>query len=274
MKSISLQEFSFESPQVNRRGEIIETQARRAYQYAESLGSGIQLIMVAIPGGSFRMGSLLHSFPEERPPHWVVLPAFFLAQHPVTQSEWLSVMGKLPPCRFPGAHLPVDNLSYQDTQNFCHRLSQTTGKPYRLPSEAEWEYACCAGTVTPYSTGETITTGMANYCGEHVYLDEPRGLYRHITTPPGSFPPNSFGLEDMHGNLWEICADSWHPDYEGAPSGVEPWENGGEAGFCVARGGSWHEPPENCRSSVRLRTLKSERDDFYGFRPALSGDTP
>jgi formylglycine-generating enzyme required for sulfatase activity len=124
--------------------------------------------------------------------------------------------------------------------------------------------------VTPFSSGETITTEYANYVGDHLFRDEPRGIYRHVPVAAGTLPPNPWGLYDMHGNLWEFCADRWHDDYSGAPFNGEAWEltGGSPAGqdWRVARGGSWHEPPANCRSATRLRVLETERDDYYGFR--------
>jgi formylglycine-generating enzyme required for sulfatase activity len=231
------------------------------------------LTVVAIPGGTFQMGAARGAgLDDARPQHIVSVSPFYLAQELSSQALWNAVMGRPPHCRFKGALLPVENVSFADTQGFCHRLARLTGLPFRLPSEAEWEYACRAGTVTPFSTGETITSEDANFCGEHTFAGEPAGLYRHTTTASSCFPPNPFGVYDLHGNLWEWCADVWHPDYTAAPFGSKAWESGGEPGYRVARGGSWHEPPANCRSAVRLRAAETERDDFYGFRVALDGD--
>jgi formylglycine-generating enzyme required for sulfatase activity len=183
-------------------------------------------------------------------------------------------MGKPSKGRFSGTNLPVENISWQEAEQFCRKLSKRTGHDYHLPSEAQWEYACRAGTSSPFNTGDTITTDYANYCGDHTYRDETRGVYRHGTTPVEQFPANPFGICDLHGNLWEFCSDRWHADYVGAPFDGTPWEWGGEAGYRIARGGSWHEPPGNCRSATRLRVSEKERDDFYGFRLALSLPTP
>jgi formylglycine-generating enzyme required for sulfatase activity len=162
----------------------------------------------------------------------------------------------------------VDRVTRDDAQAFCQELSRRTGRGYRLPSEAEWEYACRAGTATPFHLGKTITTDLANYVGEHTYLSEPRGVYRHCSNEMGAYPPNGFGLYDMHGNVWEWCADGWHDDYVGAPTDGRSWEGGGTDH--VLRGGCWHDPPGLCRSSARLRQAATEAADFFGFRVALT----
>jgi len=174
-------------------------------------------------------------------------------------------MGKLPPCRFKGHNLPVERISLEDAQKFCQRLSKRTGQNYRLPSETQWEYACRAGTNSPFSFGETLTTEVANYNGEHTFRDEPRGVYLHSMNEGGRFPPNAFGLYDMHGNLWEWCTDSWLDDYSSAPRDESSYQKHDNL-YRVARGGSWHEPPKLCRSAARLRVLQTEAEEFMGFR--------
>ncbi len=157
----------------------------------------------------------------------------------------------------------MDRVSWHDARRFCQRLSRLTGRDYRLPSEAEWEYACRGGTATPFCYGETITTDLVNYCGEHTFGLGPKGVYRHGTTDVGSFPPNAFGLYDMHGNVWEWCADAWHDDYSGAPVNGTPWEAARAAARAardaprmprdaarVMRGGCWHDPPDLSRSAA------------------------
>jgi formylglycine-generating enzyme required for sulfatase activity len=261
---------SFEILSVNHRGEIISRRQGRATCYHENLGGGETLSMVAIPGGAFQMGSPPGAgYPDEHPQHLVQIQPFLLGKYPLTQGQWQAVMRKKPPFRFEDEHKPVENVSWQDAREFCQRLARKTGRDYRLPSEAEWEYACRAGTVTPFSFGEAITTDLVNYCGDHTYSSAPKGIYRHHTTQPGLFPPNAFGLYDMHGNVWEWCLDAWHDGYHGAPADGSAWEGEGNIGERVLRGGSWHEPPDHCRSALRLKLEPEEKDDVFGFRVAL-----
>ncbi len=156
--------------------------------------------MVSIPGGSFKMGSPAN----ETPQHDVTVPAFFMGKFEVTQEQYQQVMGKNP-SHCEGYKRPIEMVSCNDAVEFCKKLSQKTGRTYRLPSEAEWEYACRAGTTTPFHFGETITDELANYHASKTHASEPKGEYRKQTTPVGEFPPNAFGLYDMHGNVWEWC---------------------------------------------------------------------
>ncbi len=267
---VTLITFEFEVVTVDDRGEIISRQPGRAQQRVETLPGGVTLEMVAVPGGIFQMGTPGRTgYEDERPQHPVSLPPFFIGKYEVTQAQWQAVVGAIPDCRFFGSSLPVDRVSWKAARKFCDRLAQLAGRPYRLPSESEWEYACRAHTGTPFYFGPTITTGLVNYVGEYQYAFEPLGIYRHTSTEGGSFPPNAFGLYDMHGNLWEWCADAWHDTYAGAPLDGSAWEERA-ARFRVARGGSWHEPPANCRSAVRVKFDASEGEDLVGFRVALT----
>lgn len=235
------------------------------------LGKGQTLDLLAIPGGFFQMGSAGQSgYPDEHPLHIVSVPSFWLGRTAITQAQWLAVMGKLPPCRFKGEEKPVEQVNWNEARAFCARLSRRCGLALGMPGEAEWEYACRAGSPEPFSCGPTLTTDLADYVGEYIFAEEPKGVYRHGPSDAGSFPPNAFGLQDMHGGLWEWCADAWHEDYHGAPAGAAPWEETG-AIYRAARGGSWHEPPQHCRSATRLKILASERDEMTGLRVAMSG---
>jgi formylglycine-generating enzyme required for sulfatase activity len=202
---------------------------------------------------------------DEQPEHLVTIKSFRMSKCLITQKQWKAIIGKLPPCRFKGDDLPIERVSWEDAQKFCQRLSKRTKQSYCLPSEAQWEYACRAGTSTPFSFGETITTEIVNFNGEHRFRGEPRGIYGHVPTPGGTFPPNPFGLYDMHGNLWEWCADNWLDDYTSTPRDGGSYQNR-ESRYRVVRGGSWHEPPELCRSATRLRVLQSDSEETIGFR--------
>jgi formylglycine-generating enzyme required for sulfatase activity len=253
-------------------------------QFVEDLGNGISLEMLAIPEGSFVMGSPdgeKERSSSEGPQHTVTLSSFFLGKCPVTQAQW-RIVAALPqvnreldpdPSRFKGETRPVECISWLDAIEFCDRLSQYTGKQYRLPSEAEWEYACRAGTTTPFHFGETITTDLANYNGDYTYGDGPKGVYRQETTPVGSFGvANAFGLYDMHGNVWEWCMDHWHENYEDAPIDGSAWidPSASENASRLLRGGSWGSDPRYCRSAFRGRNNAGYRYDDDGFRVACS----
>jgi formylglycine-generating enzyme required for sulfatase activity len=197
--------YGYESVTVNRRGEVIKRTPGQAKYYREDLGNGVYLDMVHIAGGSFLMGSPASepkSYNGERPQHQVTVPNFWMGKYQVTQAQWQAIMGSNP-AQFKGANRPVEQVNWDECQEFCRKLSERTGKRYRLPSEAEWEYACRAGTTTPFSCGETITTKLANYYGNYPYADEGKGQYREKTVDVGIFPPNPWGLYEMHGNVWQ-----------------------------------------------------------------------
>jgi formylglycine-generating enzyme required for sulfatase activity len=258
--------FEFETPTLDKKGQVIGQTHHTAEQFSEDLGHGISLDMILIPSGSFKMGSLPgQGNADEQPQHFVTIKSFMIGKFLITQEQWKAVMGNLPPCRFKRDRLPVERVSWNDAQRFCQRLSKTTGRNYQLPSETQWEYACRAGTATPFSFGETLTVDVANFNGEHAFGDEPRGFYFHSTNEGGQFPPNRFGLYDMHGNLWEWCADNWLDDYTSSPRDGDSYQDKNSK-YHVARGGSWHEPPALCRSAARLRVLQSEADEVMGFR--------
>jgi formylglycine-generating enzyme required for sulfatase activity len=231
----------------------------------ENLDNEVSLEMVKIPGGKFLMGS-----PEteaersynEGPQHNVDVPEFFMGKYAVTQAQWEAVMGNNS-SRFKGANRPVETVSWHEATEFCRKLSKITGRKYSLPSESQWEYACRAGTTTPFSFGRTITPELANYNGNFTYGNGSKGKYRKETTNVGIFPPNSFGLYDMHGNVWEWCADEWHNNYDGAPTDGSIWLNGNQ-NRSLLRGGSWANYPNSCRSAIR---------NYLGGRDAYSNQT-
>jgi formylglycine-generating enzyme required for sulfatase activity len=169
--------------------------------------------------------------------------------------------------RFKGDKLPVESVSWEDAVEFCARLSKATRKEYGLPSEAQWEYACRAGTTTPFNFGETISSDLANYNSNYTYQNESKGKYREHITEVGSFLPNGFGLYDMHGNVWEWCADTYHENYQGAPNDGSVW--GKRTNIFVLRGGSWNQPPGGCRSSYRSWGAPDYLNSALGFRCVL-----
>ena len=258
--------IEFETPTVNEKGEIIARTRHSAEQLTEDLGNGISLDLIMIPAGMYQMGSPTHQGNvDEQPQHFVTIKSFMIGKFLVTQRQWKAVIGKLPPCRFKGDNLPVERVSWDDAQKFCQRLSKQMGRNYQLPSETQWEYACRAGTNTQFSFGDTLTTDLANFNGEHIFAKEPRGYYFHSTSEGGKFPPNAFGLYDMHGNLWEWCEDSWLDDYSSSPRDGSSYQNK-DGHDRVARGGSWHEPANLCRSAARIHFVQSDADEYVGFR--------
>jgi formylglycine-generating enzyme required for sulfatase activity len=228
--------------------------------------NSIGMKFVWIPPGNFVMGSpkdkkLRH---DNETHHKVTLiKGFYMGVHTVTQEQYETVMGKNP-SHFRGEkNLPVERVSWNDCQEFIKKLREKDKKAYRLPTEAEWEYACRAGTTTPFHFGETISTDQANYYGSLTYGNGKKGVNRGKTTPVGSFPANAWGLHDMHGNVWQWCQDIYgdYPQKDVAdPQGPDKGE------IRVLRGGSWNDGPENCRSACRGRGGPGHRYYRFGFR--------
>jgi formylglycine-generating enzyme required for sulfatase activity len=304
--------FAFETVTVNSRGEILSRQRLTREFIRETISSPLHsesvfLDMVPIPGGTFWMGTEdaeverlcrkfnVDYFKREQPRHEVTISPFSMGKYPITQAQWRVIASRTDlkvstdlnpdPVRFKGDNRPVESIDWYSAVEFCVRLSRLTGEQYRLPTEAEWEYACRAGTTTPFYFGETLTGELANYDATNLYADEPKGQYRGETTPVGQFPPNAFGLYDMHGQVWEWCADDWHNNYQGTsiegenlrrnPALVRSslwrelrnWfstlsnrrfrglkngdDNRSQSGSVSARGGSWYNNPDDCRSADR-----------------------
>jgi len=271
----------FEMATVNASTFAIQKTKTTGELFAEALGNGIALELMKIPSGSFMMGSPLDE-PErwayEGPQHRVEVPSFWMGRYPVTQAQW-RVVAALPkvkhqleasPSKFKGDNLPVELVSWYDAVEFCDRLSAHTGTKYRLPSEAEWEYACRAKIATSFCFGSTLTSELANYNANYTYGSGPKGEYRERTTEVGSFPANTFGLYDVHGNVWEWCQDYWHENYEGAPTDGSAWVTGGNEDGRVFRGGSWDFNPRYCRSAYRFYYTPDTRYNYIGFRVSCS----
>ena len=282
--------YTFDIITLNDRGQEVDRQPGQSEYFTEDLGKGSTLEMVTIPGGEFLMGTsdtqrtaILKEYlktasqedaeqwtSSELPQHKVIISTFCISKYLVTQKQWLAVMGKFETePGFAGENRPIERVSWDDAIAFCTQVSQNTGKTYRLPTEAEWEYACRAGTTTPFSFGETITPDLANYNGNYIYGDGLKGTYREQTTDVGSFPANLFGLYDMHGNVWEWCADHWHDNYKGAPTDGSAWTINGNSENRVIRGGSWWTYPVYCRAATRYSHSPAIRNDL-GFRVVCS----
>ncbi|AFY71928.1 Sulphatase-modifying factor protein (plasmid) [Thalassoporum mexicanum PCC 7367] len=278
---LELKSFNFETVKVNEFGEIIDTKTRQAKEFIEDLDKSIQMEMVAIAGGSFTMGTSeneegIWSGDSSEPQHEVHIKPFYMSRYLITQEQWLTVMGKFTvDPKYKNGRLPIAWVDWIDAQDFCQALSKITGKKYRLPSEAEWEYVCRAGTTTPFHYGETITTNLANYNGNYdAYGQGPKGENRGKATEVGQFPANPWGLHDMHGNLLEWCEDVWFNSYYGAPSdgsarSLIGWKLGRNP-YKVVRGGSWITGPHSARSAYRSEYRFYRRLSRIGFRVACS----
>ena len=263
----------------------------------------------------------INYFQAESPQHKVTVPRFFMGKYPITQAQWKAVCQAVPSANVSQTDLkvnidlkedpsdfkdpyqqdqetierwlrPVENVNWYEAVEFCERLSKLTGRDYRLPSEAEWEYACRAGTTTAFHFGETITTDLANYQGTDFEYEKkiypgnygkgPKGIYREQTTPVGHFKvANAFGLYDMHGNVWEWCQDDFHDNYKDAPNDGSAWinprnynidnqpyseENDDNKLKKVLRGGSWNFYPYVCRCASRDFYNPRAYSNVVGFR--------
>jgi formylglycine-generating enzyme required for sulfatase activity len=244
-------------------------------------GKGASLKLVLIPAGEFLMGGdepseqvarecnnlrvNSESFQKERPQHLVkITKPFYMGVYVVTNAQYEAVMG-VNPSFFKGESNPVEWVSWNDAVEFCKKLSAKTGQMVRLPTEAEWEYACRAGTTTPFNTGETISTEQANYSGNFTYGSGRKGENRKKTVPVGSFAPNAWGLYDMHGNVMEWCQDWFDAGYyKNSPTYDPPGPEKSESR--VLRGGCWGIFPAACRSAARTRNTPEAREAFVGFR--------
>jgi formylglycine-generating enzyme required for sulfatase activity len=260
---------------------VIDRRRAKAQQLVQPLGGAVFLHMVKIPGGTFLMGAPedeTGSKSSERPQHRVTVAPFCLGKYPVTLDQWRAVMGTRPKTvniaersfRQSGRQ-PAVRVSFDEVEEFCARLSRKTRRDYRLPSEAEWEYACRAGTATAFAFGPSITREFAIHDGEAIRRADTDGMHR-TTRPVGSLRvANAFGLYDMHGHVWEWCEDWWHKDYQGAPTDGRAWKSDGESRSRVLRGGSWYAAAEFCRSASRnIGGEAGIRSRQIGFRLAMT----
>ncbi|ELS01096.1 hypothetical protein Xen7305DRAFT_00007970 [Xenococcus sp. PCC 7305] len=295
--------FTFEVVTVNAQGQEIQRKTKRTEYYVEELSNSVTLEMVVIPSGSFWMGTRNEEiewlcktydsdwYKNEAPQHQVNVASFLMGRYPVTQAQWREVAGweqvarelNPDPSKFKEDYegierwtRPVEQVSWYDAQEFCARLSKRTNQQYRLPTEAEWEYAARAGTKTPFHFGETISTDLANYRGTDWeingkvypgnYDQGSKGIFREQTTPIGYFKvANGFGLSDIHGNVWEWCEDDWHSNYKNSPTDESAWLSS-KSNTKVVRSGSWLDVPVNCRSAARVNYNPELDYDDIGFR--------
>jgi formylglycine-generating enzyme required for sulfatase activity len=270
---------------------VADTEGVLRDRFLDGAGTGPDLVL--IPTGRFQMGSPEHErkkameagsqknwLDRETPQHWVgIEQPIALGRYPVTVGEWrafVEATGWQPQGEFnwaapgfpQGADHPVVGVTWNDAQLYLRWLSTMTGQVYRLPSEAEWEYACRAGTRTAFSFGDSISTALANYDGNYSYNGSPKGTYRQGTSRVGEFASNPWGLFDMHGNVWEWVQDVVHDNYEGAPNTGRAWEEGGDQARRILRGGSWLYNPRYLRSALRNGFAASLSNDIVGFRVA------
>lgn len=283
--------FDFEFVSIDTFGHEVKRDRSQASFFIEALGDGVIMEMVQIPEGTAQLGSSKSEqgrVNNEEEPHFVTLPPYFISKYPITQAQWKAV-ALLPkvehdlnpePSFFQGLNRPVEQVSWYEAVEFCARLSRASGRSYRLPTEVEWEYACRAGTSTPFHFGETLTTDLANYCGKNhhskrrtsqvtwysgSYGKGSTGIDRSETTEVNFFKTtNGFGLYDLHGNVWEWCSshlllpgnymESFSEDQCQQP----------------LRGGSWKSSPAMCRSASRLTKAPAYRESFVGFRVVYS----
>lgn len=299
---LPLRRVDFDAITLNSDGSVNRRFSLSTKCYLEDLGSGLNLAMVIVPAGQFLMGTTFEQatlvqaeyvqycgkdfaeFWHEGPPHTVSVPSFYIGMFEVTQAQWRAVAGlplvniELPadPSYFKGDNRPVEEVSWLQAVEFCDRLSAATGRNYRLPTEAEWEYACRAGTTTAYYFGNAITTEYSNYDGIEPYGSVGWGADRDETMPVGALgAPNSFGLYDMHGNVGEMCADPWQETYHGAPGDARVWTNGGDPYIHPVRGGAIISTPAFMRAASRRQDYNPDHPCYRcGFRVvATAGST-
>lgn len=266
------QVFEFDVAIVKSKMKDLNLSRRQNHYFSEILSNNVLLEMVAVSAGSFLMGASARengADDSEKPQHLVLLQPFFVGKYPITQAQWQAVAALEPialplkpnPSKFQGENRPVERISWFEAVEFCQRLSRLTGRRYRLPSEAQWEYACRGGTTTPFHFGKRLPNNLVNFHGSLV-----NGVKEEGTTNVGAFGvANAFGLYDMHGNIYEWCLDHWHDDYKGAPNDGSAWLDEHEQERII-RGGFWFSYAQNCRSAHRDSRESDTRSSVIGFR--------
>lgn len=269
----------FQTVQVDAYGQIVGKKSMQASYFDEPvlrnpLRKLLPLRMIKIPAGEFMMGSPAsepHHDDQEGPQRKIQVPSFYLGAFTITQRQYEIIMGSNPSYFTDdqgkdGANLPVEQVTWQDADAFCKKLSEMSGRTYRLPSEAEWEYACRASTTTPFCFGETLTTEIANFFADFSFTENYEENYRNTPVAVDSFWPNGFGLYNMHGNVFEWCADDYHENYKNAPKSVAPWISGQAQATKMMRGGSWFNDTPYCRSAARDKNTQIGLSNASGFR--------
>ena len=295
---INLSEYLVDVITSDQRGKVTQSRKNRARYFTEKLSDGVVIEMVEAPGGTFSMGTTADELEQiardhgrdvekemkprlserlrwETPQRTVRVSGFYLSKYEITQAQWRAV-AQLPkvkrdlisdPSYFKGGSRPVEMVSWEDAMEFCERLSRATGRKYRLPTEAEWEYACRAGSRSAFHFGDTVTPAWANYDAKSPYASAPKSDSRQQTTPVGSLGvANAFGLYDMHGNVWEWCLDTWHDNYFQAPNDGSSREKEANNYVKVIRGGAWNSFAGECRASARNRITAPFKLNGIGFR--------
>jgi formylglycine-generating enzyme required for sulfatase activity len=301
----SLTDQEFFTLSINPDGVIPRASVRtlHAETFNEDLGRGVSIEMVMIPAGSFMMGTGAAEVEQvqseyarycdtddcrraaaatvgaERPQHSVSVPAFAMGMWEVTRAQWDAV-ARLPKVKIDISHAllgksnpddPVRRISWYEAVEFCERLSKKTGRKYRLPTEAEWEYACRAGSSGQFAFGDTINSDFINYNGQYPYGAAPLGINRRAPRQVSvARAANAFGLFDTHGNVSEWCQDAWHNNYDGAPAQGAVWERGGKGDERVTRGGSWDNEGYKCRSAFREKQRASDHLPTLGLRVVVN----
>jgi eukaryotic-like serine/threonine-protein kinase len=264
-----------ESRGLTKRSSVLVRRALDSPLLQKAMSNSIGMEFVFIPPGSFDMGSN-NGEADEKPVHRVTIgQGFFMGKYEVTQGQWQALMGNNP-SHFKGdENLPVEQVSWDDAQKFINKLNELNdGDEYRLPTEAEWEFACRAGATTEFAFGSSLSSDQANFIGDSPRSKAARLVYHPTTTPVGSFAPNAFGLFDMHGNVWEWCEDWYHWTYEGAPSDGSAWLSGGEQNRRVLRGGGWLGIAAQVRSAYRNGHSPDHSTNLFGFRLIAVVQTP
>ena len=248
--------------------------ARKAGDRMVKTADGIEYAFRWCPAGTFTMGG---TGSDEKPHSVTLTKGFWMLETEVTQAMWKSLkVQKRDSSCFIGDDLPVERVSWHECREFCKALSSKLNMKVDLPTEAQWEYACRAGTRTAYSFGDSLNGREANCDGNNPYGTSAKGPYLSRTTPVKSYAKNAWGLYDMHGNVWEWCLDVYEKDFYVRSSSSDPcnWKDENSGSFRVNRGGSWYDDAEYCRSAYRNYSVPVHRYYFLGFRIVLADPAP